>query len=48
MRLIQLDAFDGKIITVNVWDNVDKAIGTVIISHGMAEHAGRYDDFARF
>ena len=48
MELIQLDAFDGKIITVNVWDNVDKAIGTVIISHGMAEHAGRYDDFARF
>jgi alpha-beta hydrolase superfamily lysophospholipase len=31
-----------------VWDNVEKAVGTVVISHGMAEHAGRYDDFASF
>lgn len=48
MELIQIDAFDGKIITVNIWDKVEKSKAVVVISHGMAEHAERYDDFAQF
>lgn len=48
MELLQINAFDGKVITVNVWDKVEKAKGIVVISHGMAEHAERYEDFAHF
>jgi len=48
MDLLQLDAFDGKIISVNVWDKINNPKGAVVISHGMAEHAERYDDFATF
>lgn len=33
-------------IRVYIWDNVDSPKGVVQIVHGMAEHAGRYDDFA--
>lgn len=35
-------------IRVYIWDNVDSPKGVVQIVHGMAEHAGRYDDFANF
>ncbi len=31
-----------------LWDDVRNAKGVVQISHGMAEHARRYDDFAKF
>ena len=30
------------------WDDVKDAKGVVKITHGMAEHSARYDDFARF
>lgn len=48
MNLIKLESFDGKIITVNVWDEVENIVGGIVISHGMSEHAARYDDFAKF
>ncbi len=46
MKLVELNTFDNKINTVCVWDEVEHPIGAVVISHGMAEHAARYDDFA--
>lgn len=47
MNHIELRTFDDKINTVSVWDEVDNKIGAVVIVHGMAEHADRYDDFAK-
>ena len=48
MKLVNLNTFDNKVNTVCVWDEVENVIGAVVISHGMAEHAERYDDFAKF
>ena len=48
MKLVNLNTFDNKTNTVCVWDEVENVIGAVVISHGMAEHAERYDDFAKF
>lgn len=48
MNLIKLESFDGKNLTVNVWDGVENAVGAIVITHGMSEHAARYDDFAKF
>lgn len=40
---------DGIDITYYKWNNVkEKVKGIVLILHGMAEHALRYDDFAKF
>ena len=47
MKHMELRTFDDKINTVSVWDEVDNKIGAVAIVHGMAEHADRYDDFAK-
>ena len=47
MKHMELRTFDDKINTVSVWDEVDNKIGAVVIVHGMAEHADRYDDFAK-
>jgi alpha-beta hydrolase superfamily lysophospholipase len=46
----KLKATDGAEIHVYEWlpDDSGKIIGLVQIAHGMAEHAGRYEDFARF
>lgn len=35
-------------ISIAVWDDTENAKGVVQLSHGMAEHIQRYDDFARF
>jgi len=42
--------FDNVEIQVYQWfpDNQDTLKGIVQISHGMAEHAGRYVEFAEF
>ena len=39
---------DGREVELYVWDEVKAPKGLVKIAHGMAEHSGRYDDFARF
>ena len=41
---------DGNEIHVYEWlpDDSGKIKGLVQIAHGMAEHSGRYEDFARF
>lgn len=44
---VELKTFDDKYNTVSVWDDVENVIGVVVIAHGMAEHADRYDDFAK-
>lgn len=54
MSIVKKEAYfnsstgENKIRTL-IWedDNIEKN-GVVQISHGMAEHIGRYDDFARF
>jgi len=48
MKQITLKAFDEIEISVDLWDEVENPVGCVQISHGMAEHPDRYDDFARF
>lgn len=40
-------SFDGTCLQCYLWD-VRNPVGVVQISHGMAEHARRYDDFANF
>jgi alpha-beta hydrolase superfamily lysophospholipase len=39
---------DGKMITAYAWNDVPNPVGILQICHGMAEHATRYDDFARY
>jgi len=41
-------SFDGTELQCYLWDEVDAPKAVVQISHGMAEHARRYDDFAKF
>jgi alpha-beta hydrolase superfamily lysophospholipase len=48
MRSIKMDTFDGKRMNVSIWDEIQDVKAVVVISHGMAEHSARYDDFARF
>lgn len=43
-----MKSFDGKEIYTRLWDDVSDPIGVVQICHGLGEHSGRYDDFARF
>ncbi len=41
-------SFDGKEIFVYEWLDAEQPKGVVQIVHGMTEHAGRYEAFARF
>lgn len=47
MRKIKLNAFDGKKISVTVWDDVLHTTGGIYLCHGMAEHPDRYDRLAK-
>lgn len=42
-----LNGYDGKAIAVTEWKDAKEPIGILQISHGMAEHAMRYDRFAK-
>ena len=48
MKRYDFISFDGKRISVCEWGGVENPKGIIQISHGMAEHAGRYDIFARY
>lgn len=48
MKNEKFQSFDGTVIQCYIWNDVKKPKGVVQISHGMAEHARRYDDFANF
>lgn len=43
-----IKSFDDTKIYCYIWDDVKKPKGVVQIFHGMAEHAKRYDHFAKF
>ena len=45
---MKLKSFDGTEIFIHEWRDVENPKAVVQIVHGMAEHAGRYDAFARF
>jgi len=48
MKQFTLKAFDETDIGIDLWDEVEAPIACVQISHGMAEHPDRYDDFAKY
>lgn len=48
MKTEKFKSFDGTMLQCYVWDDVRNPKGVVQISHGMAEHARRYDDFAKY
>lgn len=48
MQNVYLNSFDGTKLSCYLWDDVENAKGVVQISHGMSEHALRYDRFAKF
>ena len=48
MKNEKFTSFDGTVIQCYLWDDVRNPRAVVQISPGMAEHARRYDDFARF
>ncbi len=48
MRQESFKTFDNSRIRLYFWDDVEEPAGIVQIAHGMAEHALRYEDFARF
>jgi len=43
-----IKARDGKNLYICCWDKVEKPKGMLQIFHGMAEHAGRYKEFAEY
>ncbi len=48
MRREAFKSFDGKELSLCIWDDCAHPKGVIQISHGMAEHIERYDDFAGF
>lgn len=48
MKYTKFTSFDNTVLSAYIWDDVKKPKGVVQIVHGMAEHARRYDDFAKF
>lgn len=48
MKEFTFESFDNTEITYYVWDDVEQPKGVVQLLHGMTEHAGRYDNFAKF
>ncbi len=48
MKNINITSFDGLEIKAFLYDNIVVPKGIVQITHGMSEHAKRYDDFAKF
>ena len=47
MKTVEFTAKDGKKLSVKVWEAENPKM-LLQISHGMVEHAGRYDAFARY
>lgn len=47
MKRTSFLSHDGKEISLVIWDDVSSPKGVLQISHGMAEHAMRYDFFAK-
>lgn len=47
MQTLYIQSYDATPLYCYLWDDVAQPKGVVQISHGMGEHAGRYDEFAR-
>ncbi|MGL4773329.1 MAG: lysophospholipase [Clostridium sp.] len=47
-REMFFEASNGDKIYINIWEDVQEPVGIIQIFHGMVEHIGRYDDFAKF
>ncbi len=43
-----IESFDNKKIFCREWDDVKTPKGVVLIIHGMVEHSGRYQEFAKY
>lgn len=48
MRQLMIKSYDKTEIFATVWDDVKNPVGVIQFMHGMAEYAGRYDEFARY
>ncbi len=48
MKTEKFTSFDGTVLQCYLWNEVRNPKAVVQISHGMAEHARRYDNFANF
>lgn len=48
MKNIKIIGFNNLPLNVYLYDNVKKPKGSVLVVHGMQEHAARYNDFATF
>lgn len=48
MKPEKFKSFDGTVLQCYLWNDVKNPKGVVQISHGMAEHARRYDNFANY
>ena len=48
MKEFSLNTFDNSEIACYLWDDVAEPIAVVQIAHGMGEHCGRYDAFAKY
>lgn len=48
MKNEKFTSFDGTVLQCYLWNDVKNPKGVVQISHGMAEHARRYNNFATF
>lgn len=48
MKTEKFRSFDGTVLQCYIWDDVRNPKGIVQVSHGMAEHGRRYDDFANY
>lgn len=48
MKTEKFQSFDGTVLQCYLWNDVKNPKGVVQISHGMAEHARRYDNFASY
>ena len=48
MKEIKFAGYKNYPINLYIWDEVDNPKCVVQLVHGMVEHLGRYDEFARF
>ncbi len=48
MKTEKFKSFDNTVLQCYLWDDVRTPKGVVLIAHGMAEHARRYDAFATY
>ena len=45
---VKIWGYNQLVLNTNLYEEVDNAKAVVIIAHGMMEHSGRYDQFAKF